>query len=193
MSAHLRVKTLAAAAMCAIAQISTPAHAQTVANGPYYATPSWDQTLPAPTRFIVLSNMNSEAVLDRETGLVWQRSPGAREPWGLATQRCYQSRVGGRMGWRLPTLSELGSLFDPAAFAAHVSPPLPVGHPFTVPAFRAAFWTGTPATSPDVHHVAGWLFDTPSGTVGSTFGALDDLRQEAGVWCVRGGSFSGAQ
>ncbi len=25
----------------------TPAHAQTTANGPYYATPSWDQTLPS--------------------------------------------------------------------------------------------------------------------------------------------------
>src|SRR5262249_15328144 len=42
------------------------------ANGPYYAEPSWDQMLPASTRFIVLSNFNSEAVLDRETGLVWQ-------------------------------------------------------------------------------------------------------------------------
>ena len=38
--------------------------------GPYYAMPSWDQTLPAATRFIVLTNMGSEAVLDRETGLV---------------------------------------------------------------------------------------------------------------------------
>ena len=53
----------------------TPAHAQTTANGPYYAMPSWDQQLPASTRFIVLSNWNSEAVLDRETGLVWERAP----------------------------------------------------------------------------------------------------------------------
>jgi hypothetical protein len=45
------------------------ASAQTTANGPYFATPSWDQTLPASTRFIVLSNMNSDAVLDRETGV----------------------------------------------------------------------------------------------------------------------------
>src|SRR5262249_23927325 len=43
--------------------------------GRYYATPSWDQTLPASTRFIVLSNFNSQAVLDRETGLVWERTP----------------------------------------------------------------------------------------------------------------------
>ena len=50
-------------------------NAQTVGAGPYYATPSWDQTLPSNTRFIVLSNMNSAAVLDRETGLVWERAP----------------------------------------------------------------------------------------------------------------------
>ena len=60
---------------------SGPAQAQTTANGPYYATPSWDQKLQCDTlttcpRFIVLSNWNSEAVLDRETGLVWERSPG---------------------------------------------------------------------------------------------------------------------
>ena len=34
-------------------------------TGPYYATPSWDQKLPSDTRFIVLTNWNSEAVLDR--------------------------------------------------------------------------------------------------------------------------------
>jgi hypothetical protein len=39
-------------------------------NGPYYPTPSWDQKLPAATRFVVLTNWNREAVLDRETGLV---------------------------------------------------------------------------------------------------------------------------
>ena len=50
--------------------------AQTTAVGPYYATPSWDQTLSSSTRFIVLSNMGSAAVLDRETGVVWERSPG---------------------------------------------------------------------------------------------------------------------
>ena len=55
--------------------LSTPVFAQTVANGPYYATPSWDQTLPANTRFIVLANFDNQAVLDRETGLVWHRAP----------------------------------------------------------------------------------------------------------------------
>ncbi len=74
----------------------TPAHAQTTAPGPYYATPSWDQTLPSNTRFIVLSNMNSEAVLDRETGLVWQRSPGLNLPqrWQFAYCLVYWCKDG---------------------------------------------------------------------------------------------------
>jgi hypothetical protein len=57
-----------------------PARAQTTAVGPYLATPAWDQKLQCDTlttcpRFVVLSNWNSEAALDRETGLVWERSP----------------------------------------------------------------------------------------------------------------------
>lgn len=44
-------------------------------NGPYYAEPSWDQKLPAATRFVVLMDWNNEAVLDRETGLVWEQAP----------------------------------------------------------------------------------------------------------------------
>ena len=44
-------------------------------NGPYYAMPAWDQKLPASTRFVVLLDWNSEAVLDRNTGLVWEKSP----------------------------------------------------------------------------------------------------------------------
>src|SRR5688572_32164101 len=61
-----------------------PAQAQTTSNGPYYAEPAWDQKLQCDTqatcpRFIVLSNWSSAAVLDRETGLVWERSPATTE------------------------------------------------------------------------------------------------------------------
>ena len=45
--------------------------------GPYYALPAWDQKKAAVNRFVVLTNWNSQAVLDKETGLVWERTPAA--------------------------------------------------------------------------------------------------------------------
>src|ERR1700693_4937877 len=97
---------------------ASPAGAATAA-GPYYANPSWDQTLPSDTRFIVLSNMGSNAVLDRETGLVWEKSPtintsgeGDGFSWAEARNHCIDSNLGNRKGWRVPTLQELASLVD---------------------------------------------------------------------------------
>src|SRR3954447_19535318 len=115
----------------AIAALAYPAAAQTTtAVGPYYAVPSWDQTLPTNTRFVVLSNMDSKAVLDRETGLVWERAPGtffpffgSQDNWRNALELCRQMSLGNRKGWRLPTIEELSSLVTAAGT-------LPAGHPF---------------------------------------------------------------
>src|SRR5215831_11984712 len=100
---------------------STASRAQTVSAGPYYAMPSWDQTIACTTssncqRFVVLSNFNNEAVLDRETGLVWERTPDVSTlyNWGNAPHGCIGKPIGGRVGWRLPTVSEMGSLFQGA-------------------------------------------------------------------------------
>jgi len=94
---------------------ASPARAQTVAVGPYYATPSLDQTLSCDTtancpQFIVLSNMGNAAVLDRETGLVWEKSPNPLFDQGGAQVQCNLKSVGGRSGWHLPTLQQLQSL-----------------------------------------------------------------------------------
>ena len=42
---------------------------------PHADVPAGDQTLPANKRFLVLSNFANAAVLDKETGLVWERLP----------------------------------------------------------------------------------------------------------------------
>jgi len=106
---------------------SDPAAAQTTAPGPYYATPSWDQTLPANSRFIILSNMNSEAFLDRETGLVWARANLVRTPKGItfiehdqsiARFMCSDLTAGNRKGWRLPRADELMTLVNPGGPSA---------------------------------------------------------------------------
>src|SRR5437660_5376822 len=118
---------------------ASAAQAQVISVGPYYATPSWDQTLACATtatcpRFIVLSNFASAAVLDRETGLVWERSPGDTNndgivnnsdalDWVDARIHCADKSVGGRKGWRLPSVTELASLVDPSVSSSALTLP----------------------------------------------------------------------
>ena len=156
------------------------ATAQTTANGPYYATPSWDQTLPSNTRFIVLSNMGNNAVLDRETGLVWERSPYQfGGTWEAAQDHCNALSVGNRKGWKLPTIQELGSLMDTSV------PPtnLPSGHPFANVNVMSAYFSAT-------NHHAGPVFGSPSvwALSFSNGGAVLAFKENTlGRWCVRGG------
>jgi Protein of unknown function (DUF1566) len=159
--------------------------AQTVAVGPYYATPSWDQTLACATlatcpRFVVLSNMNSDAVLDRETGLVWERTVNTSLfSRAEADNKCTVVATGGRQGWRVPAAPELRSLIDPS----NTSPSLPAGHPFVGVAFGLFdnYWTSTPAIDPLV-----------PGTILAVRFSHGDMNANLGpqasanVWCVRG-------
>jgi hypothetical protein len=151
--------------------------AQADSAGPYYATPSWDQTLPAATRFIILSNFASEAVLDRETGLVWEKSPQpTTATWGSARFACINKNVGGQKGWRLPAIPELASLIDPSV--AIPGPTLPSGHPFTN-VLSALYWSATAyAEDPTI----AWLVLFHNGNVG----AISKTSSHQ-VWCVRGG------
>ena len=67
----------------------------------------------ASERFVVLASFNDEAVLDKETQLVWQRKSVPTETnWGTAMHNCRYSGTGGRFGWRLPSMTELMSLLD---------------------------------------------------------------------------------
>jgi hypothetical protein len=149
-----RLLAAAAIALC------TAASAQTTAAGPYYATPSWDQTLPGSTRLVLLTNFNNQAVLDRETGLVWSQAPFTS--WSAGTWQsdpfpsgdpCINASLGSRLGWRMPTEAELASLFDPTA----PMPFLPVGHPFKLWSASglypgsptSIFWSSTVETDAD--------------------------------------------
>jgi hypothetical protein len=163
-----------------------PAAAQTVANGPYYATPSWDQTLPSSTRFIVLSNMGSNAVLDRETGLVWEKSPNIiPKTWLEAQNHCNTLSLGNRKGWRLPTLQELASLIDPSVPSP--GPTLPAGHPYTnVQSSIFGYWS---ATTDVTFSGFAWVVSFRNSDVAhNTKSSLNSF-----VWCVRGGQGVDAQ
>ena len=160
-----------------------PAAAQTVANGPYYAVPSWDQTLPSSTRFIVLSNFGSAAVLDRETGLVWDRAPIATTfTWEDAHVLCNELTTGNRLGWRLPTYQELASLVDLSVPGP--GPKLPAGQPFTG-VQPTEYWS---ATTTAINTIGAWALN-----FGSASRRRDAKTSPKLAWCVRGGQGSDPQ
>jgi len=168
--------------------------AQTTAVGPYYATPSWDQTLASNVRFVVLANFNNEAVLDRETGLVWQRAAGSIAfTWFAAQSACINLPAGPRMGFRLPTIQELFSLVDTGASG----PPFLPTNPFLNVQWSADggsgnYWSATSlqkywrGNRPDCDNGAcAWVMNF--GTAG--YGPVNKDQTNGGlVWCVRGGA-----
>lgn len=160
-----------------LAMATACATAQTTANGPYYATPSWDQTMPASTRFVVLSNFNNEAVLDRETGLVWQQNPSPTTlNWVFAqnfASGCPGATTGGRGGWRLPRLDELQTL------TTGLFTPLPAGHPFGANT-TGTFWTANVFVGSSSNAIT-W---NVGGGDGASAGDVEKTSQYA-VWCVR--------
>lgn len=142
---------------------------------------SWDELIPnAANRFKVLSAFDNQAVLDKETGLVWQRTPEASFSWYMARNICATTTTGNRRGWRLPSVHELNSLIDPLSMTNPTGPVLPSGHPFVnvVPAY---YWSST--MSAEVPNAA-WIVDFGFGSVGFTTGLNDGFP----VWCVRGSS-----
>ena len=146
--------------------------------GPYYPEPAWDRKLPASIRFLVLTDWNNEAVLDKETGLVWERTMDGGIQWESAQMFCAGQTTGNRRGWRLPSLHELNSLFDPSALGGNLA--LPVGHPFKnfQPGY---FWSVTlDALNPN----AAWMVDFNGGGTVTTDLIIDGHF----VVCVRGAS-----
>jgi hypothetical protein len=176
--------TLALALSAAATFANGPISAQTFQNGPYYANPSWDQQIPAGQRFIVLSNWNNDAVLDRETGLVWQRDPAlfsSPNEWTRVLSECRNVSTGNRLGWRLPSEEELASLIDPT----QSSPALPAGNPFQDIQVGAGdlYWT---ASTYELDAGAGYVVNFSQGVLN-----IAPKGNAEFAWCVRGGS--GAQ
>ena len=137
--------------------------------------PSWDKVINSPERFKVLSQFNDEAVLDKETGLVWEQSPSTiTRTYLQALKDCYEKIVGDRGGWRLPTVEELMSLVDLTN-----DPTLPNGNPFE-DVGSSFYWSATKAYAVNPSFVRG-VFFTSGSVLFSGKGGL------ALVWCVRGG------
>jgi hypothetical protein len=152
------------------------------------ASTPWDTQITT-NRFRVLSAFDGEAVLDRETGLVWERSAlGHFRDWYDAARQCRIRKTGGRMGWRLPTVEELTSLIDPESTSGIL---LPAGHPFEIfnGGFGApVFWTATTdAEYPERALVVDLGELAWPGVIGRPVKTLSPDGYIDG-WCVRGGN-----
>jgi hypothetical protein len=141
------------------------------------SSPTWHQTLQCDLtscpRFEDV--MGGVAVLDKETGLVWEKLPGTSTyAWGTQINRCFTAAIGGRRGWHLPTMEQLSSLVD----ISTSSPSLPTGHPF-LNVQLDMYWTSTTYQNTSgsawvVNFSDGWVTTLSKGS--STY-----------AWCVRGG------
>lgn len=140
--------------------------------------PAWYQTLPSDQRFLLV--MGGQAVLDRETGLVWEKSPNTNGfPWSsitttTAVMHCIELTTGDRLGWRLPTIQELASLVD---LSVSSGIKLPSGHPFLN--VQTIYWS---ATTIDGATSLAWTVDFFGFVAPGT-----KTSSNVSVWCVRGG------
>jgi hypothetical protein len=132
------------------------------------------------SRFLIMDTSRGEAVLDRTTQLIWERSPNSIEvTWLTAQTRCGLKTVGGQAGWRLPSFIELMTIIEPSSSHQPSSlPALPAGHPFqNVKA--AAYWTNDPLSSEPGQ---AYTVDLLHADV-----APRQKSQPHPLWCVRSG------
>lgn len=137
---------------------------------------NWQQAHPATNRFVILPDFNNEAVLDTDTGLIWEIAPKPTTiTWNQARTTCVTRATGGQKGWRLPAPVEMRSLVGPAVDSP--IPNIPPGHPF-LNIQPTSYWTVVPeANQPSyAKYVDAFLGNVLSFIKIYTFPA----------WCVRG-------
>jgi hypothetical protein len=149
--------------------------------------PAWSQTLQcdatACPRFELV--MGGAAVLDHETGLVWQRTVDSNTTWTWAgaINQCNYVNTGDRWGWHLPTVEQLMTLNTRRPQG--VAPKLPEGHPFIGVSddLQVFYWTATTYTGAPW---SAWRLSFGSAGIGARL--LGDFKEQMHpIWCVRGG------
>ncbi|MDQ7787434.1 MAG: DUF1566 domain-containing protein [Thermodesulfovibrionales bacterium] len=136
--------------------------------------PSWYQKLSGTKRFVMV--LDGTAVLDKETGLVWEKEPaGAGVKWVDTFATCAHKVLGARKGWRVPTVEELNSLVD----TTNIYPSLPTGHPFNN-IQHTLYWSSDSGIENSNY---AWYVDFGTGNAG-----LEIKPNSRFIWCVRGGS-----
>src|SRR5688500_15799332 len=60
---------------------------------------NWQPEHPAAQRFVILPDFNNDAVLDKDTSLIWELSPTpTRVTWNEARATCVTRTTGGQKG-----------------------------------------------------------------------------------------------
>jgi hypothetical protein len=148
-----------------------------VQNGENGACPTccdaWSKQLLADDRWVLVLGIAvdiggefplwvPQAALDKETCLVWDKNPSqaAGTTWNSALIECFKSEVGGRGGWRLPTIEELATLKD-----TENDPALPTGIPINIQ--QNCYWSQTTDVSLQSPPGA-WFVDFSNGLVDVT-------------------------
>ena len=140
---------------------------------------SWSQKIPAAAdRFVLV--LDGAGVLDRETGLVWERNlPTYYDTWVNAFVVAYATTISGRKGWRLPTVAELESLKDLTVSGAIK---LPAGHPFQN-VHDCCYWTSTELTCDPGNPYVGYMGVVHMNSQNTAFRPKSDTYY---IWPVRG-------
>ncbi len=145
--------------------------------------PSWDQILSTSgadscntARFKCV--MAGAAVLDHETGLVWEQAPSsAGQHWYSSVRFCQNAQIGGRYGWRLPSIEEARSLLDgTGTLPAGVFNNVQAGH---------YYWSASAEIAGPVLQALMIRFDAVAPNLSVETGAFAATQH---AWCVRGGA-----
>ncbi|MGH7147812.1 MAG: DUF1566 domain-containing protein [Nitrospiraceae bacterium] len=135
-------------------------------------TMRWDTIHPSDSRF---TTAFPGAVLDKNTGLVWEQLPKGTSGnmWSDARLECINKSVGGQKGWRLPSVVELASLINPSLLE-----PVVPGVVFTGVQV-GNYWSGTTSAGGST---TAFVVSSDDRSVGTSNKTSTNLY----VWCVRG-------
>lgn len=158
-------------------------------EGFYPPVPDKSKTMPAndggpdgcdSTRFKCV--MDGEAVLDKQTGLTWNRDTrfdNKSVSWQEAVNFCQTFVLGDKKDWRLATRDELTTLLD----TSKSNPAFPDGHPFKLrkgEGHGRGYWT---STEYEDNNKYAWRVNTYMGKVEESLKIMG-----AGIWPVRDGN-----
>ena len=125
-----------------------------------------------PARFTLV--LEGAGVKDNQTGFIWEQEPDRiHDVWGDSVARCATKTIGGKTGWRAPSVDELKTLIDPSQH----DPALPAGHPFSN-IKSEIYWTATPDPKDDI---VAWQISFFSGEP-----VTDQKSGTRRMWCVLG-------